>query len=1250
MQKLNYTIKIMLYIRFMIALLFIYLGTVGQKGFATIRRDDKNPIFHQTNKNIKKSNKVAKNLIAPLVVSPDSLALVALYNATGGATWTTPWDLTKRVDQWAGVKIDGDIMSRRVISLVLSNRNLVGTLPAGFQGLTSITELRLDNNKLTGAIPASIAGFTNLVLLHLQNNSFSGTLAPGFASLAKLKQFNISTNRMSNLPDFPTANGFTELAVNNNQLGFASLEKNITIAIIKYIPQDSLSVDTTVISKEGDPVLVPTTVSGTANSYSWFRQVAGVFVAAPQSGSSLTFADVTVADAGSYQLRITNSIVPGLTLIRRFIRLKVNACTVSKSSIKSSQTYCEGEALPTLTGDEAKSGIGMLTVKYQWQRSIDSTTWIDIGGQAKDYTITGITTTTWYRRLASDGRCKTDTTNKVKITFLKKLGNNIVSTTKLFLCDGTKPDSLKGTIPTGGDGKPQYLWQSSKNRRTWQDEDRTLSYLPIISADTMYFRRIVSSKTCGKPDTSLILRIVVAKKLPKNEVSKDHFVCPSGNGIVMRDSITGFKVDSLSYKYAWQQSFDRTKWTRADTTKNQKDTLYYFTPTKITKITYFRRLIKNGCDSILSNVLKVDIHPKILNNTVKSSKSIICEGDTTGFLLSGTVPVGGGAKYKFAWESSLDKKNWNKRGDSLTLKSPAIADTTYFRRVVTSLCYIDTSNVVAVNYAYKFGRNDINEGSVSGSVNCVGDSTAVIKGTSPSKSAFFRYQWVVSTDSINWATIDTTGLSKDTTKIKKRDYGVSRDFKVGKQVEGKYFFRRLVINGCSTDSSNITLVEMVNPVLNNSIKGKGTFCIGDSLPTLVGTVPNGGGGNYKYEWQSSTDNKNWFLSGKAKDFKPQSLVRSTLFRRLAEGIQCGKDTSNILQLKIINKLSNNKITDNQNICIGAVVKDTLRGTVAMGGDSTYTYIWQASTDTVWRSVASGKDFLPRDILQTTKYRRIVLSGCYGDTSNLIRITVNDRIRNNFILSAGQTICQGTKADTLRASKPIDGTDILKYQWQQSKDQRTWVNIPNANTQNLIFAKTPDNTLYFRRVVTNQCFSDASPSERILVLPTPKITAGRDTIVNIGFAIRLQAGGGVKYLWSPKADFGADSTAAEPLLTPLRTTEYIVKGYDKDTLGCVGYDTILVVVADEPLTKAVDIITPNGDGLNDVFHIDGIDRYPDNLLIIVNRWGSEVYRKKNYKNEWDGTYGSDILPTGVYFYVLTVKGTSKFKQGAIHLLN
>jgi large repetitive protein len=47
----------------------------------------------------------------------------------------------------------------------------------------------------------------------------------------------------------------------------------------------------------------------------------------------------------------------------------------------------------------------------------------------------------------------------------------------------------------------------------------------------------------------------------------------------------------------------------------------------------------------------------------------------------------------------------------------------------------------------------------------------------------------------------------------------------------------------------------------------------------------------------------------------------------------------------------------------------------------------------------------------------------------------------------------------------------------------------------------------------------------------------------------------------------------------------------------------------------------------------LQNFPDNDLVIINRWGSEVYRSKSYKNNWNG---SD-LSAGTYFYVLKVKG-------------
>lgn len=61
-------------------------------------------------------------------------------------------------------------------------------------------------------------------------------------------------------------------------------------------------------------------------------------------------------------------------------------------------------------------------------------------------------------------------------------------------------------------------------------------------------------------------------------------------------------------------------------------------------------------------------------------------------------------------------------------------------------------------------------------------------------------------------------------------------------------------------------------------------------------------------------------------------------------------------------------------------------------------------------------------------------------------------------------------------------------------------------------------------------------------------------------------------------------------------------------------------------------SPNNDGINDVWVLRNIEQYPDNELIILNRWGNEVYRKKTYLNNWDGSE----LNEGTYFFKLKVK--------------
>jgi len=83
-------------------------------------------------------------------------------------------------------------------------------------------------------------------------------------------------------------------------------------------------------------------------------------------------------------------------------------------------------------------------------------------------------------------------------------------------------------------------------------------------------------------------------------------------------------------------------------------------------------------------------------------------------------------------------------------------------------------------------------------------------------------------------------------------------------------------------------------------------------------------------------------------------------------------------------------------------------------------------------------------------------------------------------------------------------------------------------------------------------------------------------------------------------------------------------------------------------------SPNGDGINDLFIIRGIFYFPENSIVIFNRWGNKVYEADPYINTWDGRsirglrVGGDELPTGTYFYVLDLGDGSSIIKGTIYL--
>lgn len=78
-----------------------------------------------------------------------------------------------------------------------------------------------------------------------------------------------------------------------------------------------------------------------------------------------------------------------------------------------------------------------------------------------------------------------------------------------------------------------------------------------------------------------------------------------------------------------------------------------------------------------------------------------------------------------------------------------------------------------------------------------------------------------------------------------------------------------------------------------------------------------------------------------------------------------------------------------------------------------------------------------------------------------------------------------------------------------------------------------------------------------------------------------------------------------------------------------------------------VITPNGDDVNETFYTRYADVYPDVHLVIYNRWGRVVYRTESYDNSWAGEKNNGKpVNSGVYFYVMKWDGGTKDEAGNI----
>lgn len=212
---------------------------------------------------------IAKGFPGSLLI--DSLALVAVFNNTGGTTWVnnSNW-LTGPVGTWFGVTQTG----------------------------ASITSLILPTNNIQGPMPIELI------------------------DLNALQTINLAGNQITSLPEVSQISAISSLDVSGNSLDFGSLEANAAILTVDFSNQAVLGSFSETLVDVGTDFTVSASGGGTADVFQWKRNNQPV---AGGATGNFDIIGINRSSMGDYVAEITNPNVPGLTLTTAVQRVLATA-------------------------------------------------------------------------------------------------------------------------------------------------------------------------------------------------------------------------------------------------------------------------------------------------------------------------------------------------------------------------------------------------------------------------------------------------------------------------------------------------------------------------------------------------------------------------------------------------------------------------------------------------------------------------------------------------------------------------------------------------------------------------------------------------------------------------------------------------------------------------------------------------------------------------------------------------------------
>ena len=405
--------------------------------------------------------------------------------------------------------------------------------------------------------------------------------------------------------------------------------------------------------------------------------------------------------------------------ISNAVEITVNP-QLANNTVMAPQTIYAGQVPAPLTGSTPTGGDERYI--YGWEYSEDGITYIaaPTPNTGKNYSPKALTQNSWFRRVVYSGGCEM-VSNEIKITITPAIGNNNIQADQI-ICFGNTPAVLTGSEPVGGKGGYTFLWQQSASGpaigwRTATGSGSTQNYGPPALTQETWFRRIVISGT--NTDTSAAVMVSVKPAMSNNKISTAQTVCFGTAPATLSGTLP--KGGSGKYIYQWEMSTSgpATAFTTAPGENNRQD----YSPSPLTKTTWFRRVVTSeSCEALVSAAIQMTVTP--LPEAPTAAGTRVCAGQSATLTAKGN----GG---RLEWYASASGGNPIAVGT--TLNTPRLDfTTTYYVQEVSQSCASARQPVVA----------QVVESQVS-----AGEDVTVVKGRSIELQASggTSYSWSLAT-------------------------------------------------------------------------------------------------------------------------------------------------------------------------------------------------------------------------------------------------------------------------------------------------------------------------------------------------------------------------------------------------------------------------------------------------------------------------------------------------------------------------